>query len=369
MSLKDIFSELYNQYYIRKSSEFELVKATSIKNDLIEIPIQFLYKKYQILDSIWEVNCDFEDENYFFEVDNMLQNQISLLFEKRVSEDAIIIINKHFDEIVNRKKSDDFKEIKDVINYFQLTSGICFVTHFNITGEFIYCYDIFMRSVFDKSYQNGETYDMNNIKIFNLLQSKNKYISNSLSVIEQWFSQLYYYSKSFSGLNEWCEYFFERLYNYYLNQNTQLKSYQIYTLSNLLDWCIVNENLNRYEAIKIIIQREYDNINSIIDNNNEIKYILGLQLILFKNYNNDNKLKLFNELLKNNLFNPLHKMQAAIALCYDSERLILNFNLVKNSIKEFNNSINDIDSDTISNTYQRSKLFKILYNFILTAIE
>jgi hypothetical protein len=131
---------------------------------------------------------------------------------------VIPIINKHIDQIIERKNSSKLAEHKEVYSYLQLTWGICAVTQLNWDGEFIYCYEIFMKSVFDKSFQNGETYDLNDIKILNFINSKNDYISKSKSVINQWFSQLYYYSKSFSGLNEWCEFYFDDIY-YDLNEN------------------------------------------------------------------------------------------------------------------------------------------------------
>jgi hypothetical protein len=319
----------------------------------------------------WELKCNCINPKNLQQVDTLFQYELMSLFKiNNASEKVIPIINKHIDQIIERKNSSKLAEHKEVYSYLQLTWGICAVTQLNWDGEFIYCYEIFMKSVFDKSFQNGETYDLNDIKILNFINSKNDYISKSKSVINQWFSQLYYYSKSFSGLNEWCEFYFDDIY-YDLNENLIVESYHPQFLSNLLSWCEVNLNWRGSRAIRNIISREFNFINWSKDlEENDIKCQLGLQLLLCKDYYNNNKRQLFIELDKHNDLHPLTKMQGIIALCYDGENLNSNYDLLINAFTKFNEYIENDFPDIISSTYQRARIFKnVLNTCIASAIE
>lgn len=319
----------------------------------------------------WELKCNCQNPTNLQQIETLFQCELISLFKiYNASEKVLPIINKHIDQIIERKNSSKLTEYKEVYSFLQLACGTCAVTQLNWDGEFIYCYEIFMKSVFDKSFQNGETYDLNDIKILNLLNSKNDYISKSKFVIDQWFSQLYYYSKSFSGLNEWCEFYFEDIY-YDLDENLIVESYHPQFLSNLLSWCEVNLNWRGSRAIRNIISREFISINWSKDfEENDIKCQLGLQLLLCKDYLNNNKKQLFIELDKHNDLHPLTKMQGIIALCYDGENLNSNYALLINAITEFNVYIENDFPDIISSIYQRARIFKnVLNTCIVSAIE
>jgi|GEM_PF-4622402 hypothetical protein len=313
---------------------------------------------------IWEMQCNYENQSMLLQIETLFQDELMLLFKHHnASEKVIPIIHNHFDEIISRKNNSNIKDHREIFSYLQLTWGLCAVTQLNWDGEFVYSYDIFMKSVFGRTFQNGEEYDLNEVKIFDLLNSGNQYISNySSSIIDQWFSQLYYYSKSFSGLNEWCEFFFLDIY-YELNENLVIEAYHPQYLSNLLSWCEVNLNEKGSNAIRNIIQREFNKIEWAEDiESNEIKAFLGVQLILCKNYRDNKNKELFEEIEGKFSFHPLTKMQAVISLCYDEENLILNFSLLLESIKEFNEYISKEFPNPIDSIYQRARIFKNLLN-------
>ncbi|GAB7258327.1 hypothetical protein [Polaribacter sp. OB-PA-B3] len=316
----------------------------------------------------WEREYNYENEDLLKEIDLHFQFEIRNLFTiNNESERTIKILNEHFDQIIERKNSPNSTPLeKEFFYYIQFISGLSTITQLNYDGEFIYCFGIFMRSVFDKTYKNGEVYDLKDIKIFKLLNSKSDYLSNCYPVIEQWFSQLYYYSKSFSGLNDWCEYYFEDIF-YELNENLNIEEYHPQFLSNLLSWCEVALKKIESNAVRKIIQREYDAIDwSDNFNKNKIKSGLGIQLILCKNYENDNKNKILQEIENNIDIHAGIKMQAIIALCFDEVSLDANYSLLIDSIRSFNEYIKIEYPNNIDSTYQRARIFKSLLNGIIS---
>ncbi|MBA9072575.1 hypothetical protein GGR22_000701 [Flavobacterium gossypii] len=318
----------------------------------------------------WELECDCQNELTFNLVETLFQHELmELFYTYKASEKVIPIIHLHFDEIINWKQRSKLKEHKDVFSYLQFTWGICATTQLNLDGEFIYCFDVFMKSVFGRTFQNGEQYDLSDIDPYGFLNSKNNYIANSKEIVEQWFSQLYYYSKSFSGLNEWCVYFFEEVY-YHLNEDFQIEQYHPQFLSNLLSWCEVNFDKRASRAIRNIIEREFNLITwSENENENEIKKSLGLQLLLCRDYRNTKKGELLAELEHNSEFNPLSKMQSREALCYDEESLTKNFSELIASIKDYNLFLETQNLDIFQCTYQRARIFKIFLSIFNIASD
>ncbi|AFU68303.1 hypothetical protein P700755_001373 [Psychroflexus torquis ATCC 700755] len=340
MLVKEVFSELYNE-------------SVTTKNPT------------------WELECNCEDKTTIQLVETLFQSELMDLFQTRkASEKVIPVIHRHFDQIIKRKNNSKSYKHKEIFSYLQLTWGISATTQLNWDGEFVYCYEIFMKSVFDKVFKNGETYDLKEVSVYKYLESKNKYLSQSKDIIEQWFSQLYYYSKSFSGLNEWCEYFFEEVY-YYLNEDFQIESYHPQLLSNLLSWCEVNFNSKGSRVIRNIIEREYQQIRwSDTVEKVTMKSSLGLQLLLCQNYKNNEKKKLFTELDSNFNFHPLSRMQGLIALCIDEENLNNNYDFLIDSIKTYNTFLNKQNLNTFDYIYQRARVFKNLLNATISiAIE
>lgn len=313
--------------------------------------------------TIWEQECNCQDMVHLNKIELFFQDELGLLFEvANKTEQIIPIIHAHFDEVIEWKNKSKTIQDKEIFSYLLFTWGIDAVTQLNVQGEFIYCYDIFMKSALGQTYKNGEEYDLSAIKPYEFLNSKNKYLANSRSVIEQWFSQLYYYSKSFSGLNEWCEYFFEDIY-YDLNENLNIDLYHPQFLSNLFSWCEINSNWKGVFAIRKIIEREYNLIRWTNGSNlKETKYSLGLQLLLIKNYKNQEKPQLYNELELNHGFGPFAKVQAVIGLCVDEYSLVSNLELLLLSINEFNNFLATQKLTSIDYVYRRARLFKTLLN-------
>ena len=154
---------------------------------------------------IWNLVFDSQSDYILKTIEGHFQIEIMMLFKTyNASEKVVPIIHLHFDDIIKWKQQNESNEDKEIFSYLQFTCAICATTQLNFDGEFIYCFNIFVKSVFDKTFKNGEQYDLKDINPYIFLDSKRTYLANSKSVIEQWFSQLYYYSKSFSGLNEWC---------------------------------------------------------------------------------------------------------------------------------------------------------------------
>lgn len=231
---------------------------------------------------IWEHECVFNNTLFLEKLERLFQIEIQILFKNNISSENIIpIIHQHFDQLIEIKTSIQYVEYDDVLSYLQFTWGLCCATLLNNAGEFIYCFEVFMRSIFNKSYKNGEEYNMKDIDDFlcKILNFKNKIPDDTKNVVEQWFSQLYFYSKSFSGLNDWCEYYFNDIY-YELNENLIINFFYPQFLSNLMAWCEISFNGKGSRAIISIIQREYDKIQWL--NNTEyniIKFELGLSLL------------------------------------------------------------------------------------------
>lgn len=318
----------------------------------------------------WELECDCQNEVVLRLVENLFQLELmEMFYTYKTSENVVTIIHFHFDEIIDWKNRSKLKEHKEIFSYLQFTWGICATKQLNLDGEFIYCFDFFMKSIFGRTFQNGEQYDLREIDPYSFLNSKNNYIANSKGIIEQWFSQLYYYSKSFSGLNEWCVYFLEDVY-YHLNEDFQIEPHHPQFLSNLLSWCEVNFNKRGSRAIRNIIEREFHSITwSENETKNEIKQLLGLQLLLCRDYKNTEKRKLLNELERNSVFNPLSRMQAKEALCYDDKSLTENFDELIDSIKDYNLYLDNDDLDVFQYTYQRARIFKIFLSIFNIASD
>ena len=317
---------------------------------------------------IWENNIDPSSRELIRNISILFNAEIDLIFKNiKESEEISIVIHELFDEIIELKNNSGTKDNKDLFSYLQFVWGLLATSNFNVIGEFDYCYDIFMKSIFDVSYRKGE--DHNPEVIYKILDSKNQFISQAYTDLEQWFSQLYYYSKSYSGLNEWCNLFFEDIY-YELKEHLEIKPYHPQFLSNLFSWCAVCLNERGCKAIMNIIYREYCLINwSSNDNLNKIKLELGLQLLLSYDSRISDKLLLFKELKSNNL-NVFARMQGVIALCNTIEQLEDNYDLLKEAISDFNKYLSDKGMNTISLIYQRARLFKNLLNTcIFSAIE
>ena len=313
-------------------------------------------------DKFWDEDFDYNNIDHLYSLVLFLQDQLRLIVEQTgATEKVIPIIHTHFDEIIERKKKATGEE-KEVFEYLQFSWSINAVTHLNFLGEFIYCYDIFTKAAFGKTFKNGETYDLADFNAYKFLNSKNAFLRGSLEVIEQWFSQLYYYSKSFSGLNDWCNYYFEDIY-YELNENLQIVPYHPQFLSNLFSWCEVNSNSTGSNAIKKIIEREYKLINwNGGSGSNEIKYLLGLQLLIIRSYKQSEKQQLFNDLENNHGFDPFAKVQAIMGLCFDESSLSSNLDSLISSISEFNDFLATHNLNPVEYIYQRARLFKTLLN-------
>lgn len=329
-----------------------------------EIFSQLYYNSCSQNNPIWERQFDYKDQNLLLETEEFFQFELMGLFKHyNASERVISIVHKHFDEIISRKNNTDVIEYKEIFSYLQLTWGLFVATQLNWDGEFVYTHNVFMKSVFDNTFENGEQYDINDIEVFELLNSENQFVSNySKPIIDQWFSQLYYYSRSFSGLNEWCEFYFLEVY-YGLCKNLIMEVYHPQYLSNLLSWCEVNLNQKRSIKIRDIIQREFDQAEWSNDPQwNEIKCTLGVQLLLCKDYRDNNKHELFKEIEENSSLHPSTKMQAMISLCYDKASLKSNFIPLLESIYEFNQYISKEFPNRIDSIYQRARIFKNLLN-------
>lgn len=340
MTVKEVFSKLYSHSQIKEDQTWKY--SFNVKNDAITKSIEGLF-----------------------------QNEIMLLFENiNYSEKIIPIIHEHFDQIIEHKNTSQSIEEKEFFRYMQLVWGLQTSSQLNVDGEFEYCYDIFMKSVLDKVYNDGESYLNSDIYVYNIMHSKSDYIANSYSTIEKWYSELYYYSKSYSGLNEWCKLYFDDIY-YELNENLQIESHHPQFLSNLFSWCERAQIKNGGRAIRTIIDREYKSINwSDGDNACEIKTKLGLQLLLCQNHKDSDQSELYNELKEHSQLNPLMDMQALFALCSKCENLERYYEQLKKSIKGFNRLINLHYRNTFNITYQRARIFKNLLNScIISAAE
>lgn len=93
-------------------------------------------------------------------------------------------------------------------------------------------------------------------------------------------------------------------------------------------------------------------------------------LLLYKNYNNENKINLFNELDCNYRAKSLQKLQMVVALCYNGNNLKIYLNNLKSYIVKFNETIVAICPDIISAAYQRSRFFSNILNYcIYSALE
>lgn len=312
---------------------------------------------------IWEIEYNCKNDNTLQQIEILFQVELAMLFKfHKTSEMVIPIIHLHFDEIIDLKHRSKAAEQKEIFSFLQFTFGMCATTQLNWDGEFIYCYECFMKSVFDRVYKNGEQLDLDTVDPFLFLNSKRNYISNSKEIIEQWFSQLYYYSKSFSGLNDWCEYFFEDVY-YYLTDEFLIAPHHPQLLSNLLSWCEVNFDKSASNAIRNIIEREFNLIKWSCDHEqDEMKSTLGLQLLLCQDYKIQDKENFSIQLMANYDFSPLAKMQLQIAICYNVASLNKNFDSMLTAVTEFNNSLYNDDFTKINIIYQRARIFKNLLN-------
>lgn len=318
------------------------------------------------LNPIWEYEYGYDDSNTLQLIEILFQCELKELFENKNSEDVVKIIHLHFDQITEIKEKTKVNSEKEILSFLRFIWGLSAVTQLNMNGEFIYCYEIFMKSVFDKSYKNGETYDLQDMSIYNYLSISQERTSNG--VIEQWFSQLYYYSKSFSGLNEWCEFFFP-IIRYNLSKEIQIESYHPQFLSNLLTWCEVNFNSEWVNDIGNIIKREYYSIEWISEEKKDIKSLLGLSLLLSTQYNNSDKKSLFSELESHTNISPLHRMQGILATSVDLSSITSNYPSLIDSIKCFNEFLNEHYPDVIDQVYQRARLFNCLNSIIVSTSE
>lgn len=319
----------------------------------------FTYSNKQ--NPIWNLEFNFKEETIQF-IEYLFQKELMFLFNiHRASEKVVPIIHLHFDDIISMKEQSLDLSQKEIFSYLQFTWGICGTTQLNEDGEFIYCYEIFMKSIFDRSYKNGEEYDLSKAaKPYSFLESNNTYLADSKSVIEQWFSQLYYYSKSFSGLNDWCKYFFPEVY-YRLSEGFSIEFYHPQFLSNLLLWCEINFHFAESRAIRTIIEREYSIITWSGDiEANKIKHLLGFQILLSRMHNNEGKNDLYKELELNFGFNPFSKMQAISALIFNGQQLVRKENTLIDSIKEYNSYLNTQNFNKIDCIYQRARMLKVL---------
>lgn len=337
MKVKEVFKQLF-KYSNRKSNPF------------------------------WDIECDCENIESLIKIEIEFYLELDNLFKTyRQSEKVMPIVHSHFDEIISWKNKSELQKHKEVFSYLQFVWGLNVTSQLNIVGEFTYCYDVFVKSIFDKTFENGEEYDLSDIKPFKLIYFTNVYIkANSLSIIEQWFSNLYYYAKSFSGLNDWCEIFFEEVY-YYLNESPSIKEYYPQYLSNLFSWCEVNFDRKASNAILKIISKQFNLINW--SNNlemNNVKSLLGLQLLIAKDYEKNNKENLYEELKNNISFHPLLKMQAIMGLCHDETSLIKHLDQLIESFKDYNDSIENQNLNVIEEIYEKARVFKNLLNGPIT---
>ena len=226
-----------------------------------------------------------------------------------------------------------------------------------------------MKSLLDRTFKNGEQYNIPVDIPFYFLYEKDSRIEYSKLSSELWFTELYYYSKSFSGLNEWCEYFFEEVYHY-LNDGFKIESHHPQLLSNLFSWSSENFDSKKSRAIRKLIEREYSNISwNSSEANNEIKATLGIQLLLVIDYKNIEKSLLFEEIERHFTFHTSHRMQALIALCYDEEHISFNISNLIFSIKDYNSYLKSDTSNIIQKIYLKARLFKIFNNIICTSAE
>lgn len=316
---------------------------------------------------VWELEFNAQNHDTLNELEVLFQFELKRQFAiKKKSEEVIPVVLLNFNQIIERKKEATSDSEREILNYFQLVWGLSVVIQLNLNGEFHYCFEIFMNSIYDEKFENGKEYKLSDLNIYSLLESDNDYISKTL--IEQWFSELYYYSKSFSGLNEWCEIFFEDIYNE-LNDNLKIEAYHPQFLSNILSWCEVNFNSKASLAIRKIIEREYDLIDWSDFHKKQIKLELGLQLLLCNNFKNTSKKQLYDELCENEKLHPSYNLQAVVSLCYDKKSFEENLELLKKAVLELGKYVDLNFPDTIDSIYQRARLFKILLICVNHALE
>ena len=313
---------------------------------------------------VWELNCDWNEDSVLAEIEHLMQTEfIGIVEHYKLSEKINAITHAVFDEIIDLRRRCDIPEYEEKLAYLQLNWGVCASSRFNCQGEFLYCYGIFNKSLFETIPENGEQQYFDTLFLYRYMFSQSEYLRNSIDLIDEWLHQLFYYSKSFSGLSEWCNLFYDALVNR-LIVNPFIPKYYTGFLSTLLSWGELYEKHDSVKKIKEFIQLTYDGNNWTSDvEKNKVKAEFGLSLLMFKNYHTiEQKELIYSDLKNSGLLHSLNMMQAAIAISFDILILDKNSQELIDAISAYNNDVSFHNVEEIELTYNRARIFKNLLN-------
>jgi hypothetical protein len=333
-------------------------------------PIFYSYTA-DIYNNLWESEYDILEVDLYEDFVDILEKTFHQIAEGCTTEELKIKVHSIFDEIILLKQSTVSKPEKERLAFTQLIWGLISASEYNFRGEFHYCFAIFFKSLFNKVYDNFEQYDLNEgLVLFQFLLSKDPYLlQHANHIVESWLNQLYYYSRSFSGLNDWGHFFFPLTLKKIIHTNLYAVSLPL-LLSNMYVWAEINGMLKEKGVLIEIINRFYRE-STWTEEQKDFKKNLALQLILSKDIKDTVKEEISLEVHQNVTLSPLEELKIITALSSDQYSLQKNFASIIAAIKNYNYFLlgQDKNSDRITLLYEKSRIFKVIFNPVLIALS
>lgn len=265
-------------------------------------------------------------------------------------------ILRFFERLISLKKSALSNKVKNRIDFLLLSFSAQVVEIYNVTGHFHYCYDIFAFSILDRTFKNGEQYDIDNFRVFKHINSFDNEIEEySKFVTIEWLGQLFYYSRSFSGLNEWGLYFLEDVMMF-IDEVEEYSGEYSFLLSNLYAWCELNYKKDELKYLR----NKYINLEKTItnDTNSLFAESVRFNIALTQEFESKFRKEVSQKLMSHSWVNPISKTQF---LCSLYSNHLLPETTIHDVSLEIQSLILELKQDNkIDELHEKSRIAKIL---------
>lgn len=321
----------------------------------------------QEVESIWEQEYDIENSSLVFLLEMLFNEECALALELTLDEFRTRV-NLIFDGVIAARNNPATVIQNDGLDLLLLIHGSQAAGVFNQRGAFLDNHDCFMKSLYGKTTENGEEYDLEPIRLWRFA---NPHIGraypgiNVAQVITRWLGELYYYCRSFSGLLDWCLAFLQPAISWSSAvRATTAEGAQLAT--QLHSWAIAYNKQDTATQLDESIKSSYSELSW--SKHSASKQSLGIHLVVTSQ---DPILRraIYTELVGHSGVAPSYKMQLACGLNRDIDSIKTGFVDILSAVREYSQDAEARSSDHINLTYEKSRLFKILDPVILTLCQ
>ena len=331
-------------------------------------PAVYAGRYSQEVETFWEQDYHPADQHLVFVLEDIFTVECALAQELTLDEFRKHI-NLIFDDIIIAKKHPAMVLPFAGLDLLLLIHGAKAAGTYNQRGAMLDVFDCLTKSLYGRTMKNGEQYESQPERLWRFANPQSWQFAlgvDVLQIITLWLGQLFYYSRSFSGLSQLCQDFLELSIKWAAEVIRATTMDGAFLLTQLYAWTTEYQQPDKAKDILDIISTVYSELSW--GPLSAEKQHLGVHLVLTSKQPAQRE-SIYAELKAHGTLSAQDKMQIACEIDNSIDAIKTNFDAILTAVREFSHEVEARAKTLIDITYEKSRLFKVLNNVILTLCQ